>query len=372
MIKVAILGAGQIGRAVYQIITNLRDESDSKDNPYSYIDAFVIDSSKENILKIKYGSHYLLDIVATTEEDLTRELVNKGVTHVINSLPFFLNEKIALAAKAAKCAYIDFTEDDKMADRVQEIYADTNLNCAVKCGIAPGFINYVGFDLTKQIHIPESLMISVGALPRTVSFASTHPENSYNLTWSVDGLVNEYIRPCKVRKNGVEKDVDALDGLCKVFLDGSEYEAAYTSGGIGSLIRDLPNVSDIHYMTLRYPGHYKYIKGIVKKTLGDFDKLKEIFLKKFPFTNDDVIVVYANATGKDESGNLIRRTYYNKFYGIDGLTGIQSTTAGSGVSMLELMITGKISGMINHSDISLENFVNTIAFKKHYANRSTI
>jgi saccharopine dehydrogenase-like NADP-dependent oxidoreductase len=151
-----------------------------------------------------------------------------------------------------------------------------------------------------------------------------------------------------------------------VLLDGTEYEAAYTSGGIGSLVKDLPNVSDVHYMTLRYPGHYSYIKRLIQETSADFNKLREIFLKKFPFANDDVIVVYANAIGKDIEGNLIRRSYHNKFYGVDGLTGIQSTTAGSGVSMLELMITGKISGMINHSDVALNDFTNTLAFKKYY------
>ena len=44
MTKVAVLGAGQIGRAVYKIITTLRGQSDTYD-----IEAFVVDSSSENI-----------------------------------------------------------------------------------------------------------------------------------------------------------------------------------------------------------------------------------------------------------------------------------------------------------------------------------
>jgi saccharopine dehydrogenase-like NADP-dependent oxidoreductase len=365
MTKVAIFGAGQIGRAVFQILMNLRHTT-SEYNPYYNISAFVIDANQHSLIKLPYGNHESIDLTNSSVEDLSKFLQEKKVTHVVNALPFFLNEKVASAAAASKCSYIDFTEDDVMADKVQEIYKGTGLDCAVKCGLAPGFINYVGYNLVDIIDTPDSLMISVGALPRTVSYNIDSPEDSYNLTWSVDGLVNEYIRPCRVRKNGKEQEVAALEGLIKVVLDGDEYEAAYTSGGIGSLVRDLTNVPNVHYMTLRYPGHYNYIKSMVNYTSGDFDKLREIFLNKFPFTDDDIIVVYANALGKDKDGTKIRRTYSNKFYGTDDLTGIQSTTAGSGVAILELMLSGHLKGIINHSDVNLGRFVETEAFKKYY------
>jgi saccharopine dehydrogenase-like NADP-dependent oxidoreductase len=357
MTKVAILGAGQIGSAVLQIISNLRKDAIPKDLYYG-IETFIVDSKVE-------WAHYL-DINAASIEDVAKLLVEQGTTHVINALPFSFNVKVASAAAAANCSYIDFTEDDIMADKVQEIFKGSGLNCAVKCGLAPGFINYVGYDLVGKMDTPDSLLISVGALPRTVSFDRAHPEHSYNLSWSVDGLVNEYIRPCRIRRNGEEMEVAALGGLVTVVLDGIEYEAAYTSGGIGSLVRDLTNVPNVRYMTLRYPGHYKYIRSVVQDNHADFDTIRKIFVKTFPFTDDDVIVVYADAHGKDEAGVPIRRSYTNKFYGVNGLTGIQSTTAGSGVAMLELMLSGKLTGIIDHSTVSLKDFTNTHAFVDYY------
>jgi len=365
MTKVAILGAGQIGRAVYKIITDLRKDADFR-NPYYGIDAFVIDSSQENIQKLVYGSHYVVDLTTSSQKEITELLVGNEVTHVINALPFIFNVKVASAAAAANCSYIDFTEDDIMADKVKEVFKEGSLNCAVKCGLAPGFINYVGYDLVGKMDTPDSLLISVGALPRTVSYDKAHPEHSYNLSWSVDGLVNEYIRPCRVRKNGEEMEIPALGGLVKVVLDGTEYEAAYTSGGIGSLAHDLTNVPNVHYMTLRYPGHYKYVRGIVQDNHSNFDVIKKIFTNTFSFTDDDVIVVYANAQGKDKDGVPVRKSYSNKFYGVNGLTGIQSTTAGSGVAMLELMLEGKMTGIIDHSSVSLLDFTNTHAFLDYY------
>lgn len=359
MIKVAIFGAGQIGKAVHKIIEASSIAATMHVNsPYSGVATLLIDTNSDAQIN--------LDINKSTLEEVVNLLTANGVTHVINALPFFLNEKVASAAAGAKCSYIDFTEDDVMADKVQEIYKDTGLDCAVKCGLAPGFINYIGYDLVGKMDTPDSLMISVGALPRNVSYDAAHPEQSYNLTWSVDGLVNEYIRPCRIRKEGVEREVPALSGLVKVVLDGIEYEAAYTSGGVGSLVRDLKQVPNVHYMTLRYPGHYRFVRSVVQDYHGKFDTIKKLFQEKFPFTDDDVIVVYANAIGKDRNGNPIRRSYSNKFYGVGRLTGIQSTTAGAGVAMLELMIRQKVKGIINHSDVALADFMATEVFGKYY------
>lgn len=368
--RVAILGAGQIGRAVYKILsglTLLREDNEAM--PFSNVDAFVIDASQDSIQSLVYGSHIVVDLTLSSVEDITQILKDQKVTHVINALPFNLNEKAATAAVAANCSYIDFTEDDVMADKVQKLFTGSTLNCAVKCGLAPGFINYIGYDLVSKMDTPDSLLISVGALPRNVSYDMSHPENSYNLTWSVDGLVNEYIRPCRIRRDGELKEVPALGSIMKVVLDGIEYEAAHTSGGVGNLARDLINVPNVAYMTLRYPGHYRYVREVVQESHGKFDKIKKIFKQKFPFTDDDVIIVYANATGKDKAGNSVRRSYANKFYGVDGMTGIQSTTASAGVAVLELMLGGKVSGIVNQTDVSLADFTNTHAFKAFYSTR---
>lgn len=370
MTKIAVLGAGQIGRAALRILNTLHHELSNISGTYSDLTSIIVDANEDQLDQIPNPlSGRKFDLAGSTIEDITAFLMEEGATHIINALPFFLNEKVASAAAAARCHYIDFTEDDVMADKVQTIYESTGLTSAVKCGLAPGFINYIGNDLVGQIDTPDTLMVSVGALPRTVSYDQTHPEHSYNLTWSVDGLVNEYIRPCRVRKNGQELEVAPLTGIQTVIIDGFEYEAAYTSGGVGSLVRQLTDVPNVHYMTLRYPGHYRYVKEVVQSKRNDFDRIKEVFLKAFPHTDDDVIVVYANCTGKDAEGRLQRRSYANKFYGVDTLTGIQATTAGSGVAILEMILGGKLQGQIDHTTVELADFVQTSAFERYYKTR---
>lgn len=362
-VRVVIYGAGQIGSACRKFLYDLSYGRD--DFWYVVVDKQGVD-----------GDIIGRDLDKILAEEITFDLKTWGATHVIVAMPFAYNEKIATGAAEAGCNYIDFTEDDVMADKVQAIYQNyPTLTCAVKCGLAPGFINYLGHSLVKDITNEgyggggtcTDLMISVGALPRNVN--GNQAWQNYNLSWSVDGLVNEYIRPCRVRINGQEMEIPALTGREKVIADGVEYEAAFTSGGIGSLVKELKDVKNVAYKTLRYPGHYDYVIQAVGRLHKDFNKIKDEFLKLFPFNKDDVIVVYAEAKGINAKGTYTRNTFSGHFGGGDGLTGIQSTTAGSGVAILEMMLQGKISGIVNHADISLVDFMKTTTAQVAYSNK---
>lgn len=358
-IGIVILGAGQIGQAVLRLASDLLTDCNINPNRIQMWDA----KPGTSVLRV-------IDLMECSPGELAFLLNEVGAKVVINCLPFNFNEKVAIGASVSGCSYIDFTEDDVMADKVQAIYAGfPDLYCAVKCGLAPGFINYVGHTLVNKIHNCADLMISVGALPRNVNYANAM--HSYNLSWSVDGLVNEYIRPCRIRHLGREMEISALTGLEKVIADGVEYEAAYTSGGVGSLVKELKRVPNVGYKTLRYPGHYKYVRECVKRHHGDFEPIKAEFLEVFPFNKDDVIVIYAEAKGYDENKRFVRETYSRHLIGTNGLTSIQSTTAGSGVAILELMITNQLTKkIINHGDIDMLKFCSTRTFERSYKVRT--
>jgi saccharopine dehydrogenase-like NADP-dependent oxidoreductase len=361
--KIVIFGHGQIGTACGKFIYDLF---------YNKLGPAATDVYEIWDKAAPAGVHRV-DIDQLSVMEIAGLLVAVKATHVIVAMPFQYNEKIAQAACHAECHYIDFTEDDLMADKVQAIYKDSGLTCAVKCGLAPGFINYLGHSLVRDIvgEVPagaagtcSDLMISVGALPRNVN--GSNPRDWYNLSWSVDGLVNEYIRPCRVRIRGQEIEIPALTGKERVLADGNKYEARYTSGGVGSLVKELKHVQNVAYKTLRYPGHYDYVVDAVNRHRSDFSGIKSEFLRTFPFNPDDVIVVYAEAKGVDANNTYIRRSYSSHFVGVDGLSAIQSTTAGSGVAVLELMLDQQIFGIINHADISLEMISQTFTFKSSY------
>jgi hypothetical protein len=162
------------------------------------------------------------------------------------------------------------------------------------------------------------------------------PSNAlnYNLTWSTDGVINEYCEPCEAIVNGQLRETQALEELEEFSLDGILYEAFNTSGGLGTLCETLAGkVRNLNYRTIRYPGH----AAIMKALLNDLrlrdrrELLKDILENAVPITLQDVVIVFVTVSGM-RGGQLVQETYANKIYaapmGGRVRSAIQITTAG--------------------------------------------
>ena len=92
------------------------------------------------------------------------------------------------------------------------------------------------------------------------------PSNAlnYNLTWTTDGVINEYCEPCEAIVDGQLREVPALEECEEFSLDGTRYEAFNTSGGLGTLCETLEGkVRNLNYRTIRYPGHAAIMKALL-------------------------------------------------------------------------------------------------------------
>jgi saccharopine dehydrogenase-like NADP-dependent oxidoreductase len=200
----------------------------------------------------------------------------------------------------------------------------------------------------------------VGALPKFPSNAL-----NYNLTWSTDGVINEYCEPCEAIVNGQLKETQPLEELEEFSLDGILYEAFNTSGGLGTLCETLAGkVRNLNYRTIRYPGH----AAIMKALLNDLrlrdrrELLKDILENAVPITLQDVVIVFATVSGM-RAGQLMQETYANKIYAapIGGRvrSAIQITTAGAICAVLDMLSAGKLpqAGLIRQEEIGLKDFL---------------
>jgi len=187
----------------------------------------------------------------------------------------------------------------------------------------------------------------------------------YNLTWSVDGLINEYCHPCEAIHGGEFISALPLEGLEHFSLDGTEYEAFNTSGGLGTLCETLEGkVRTLNYRTIRYPGH----AAIMKALLNDLrlrdrrDVLKDILENAVPTTTQDVVIIFVTVAGWRE-GRLVQETYARKIYsamvGGQIRSAIQITTASSLAAMLDLLAHGKLPqrGFLRQEDVKLADFL---------------
>jgi saccharopine dehydrogenase-like NADP-dependent oxidoreductase len=346
MPRILLLGAGKIGSAITHMLSS------------QGFDLMVADS---DALALSYIRHPNVEtrVADLFDESALRDLVH-GQDAVLSACPFHLTPRVAAAAKAGGAHYFDLTEDVESTRAVKLLALGAKTAFAPQCGLAPGFISIVAADLVKKFDSVRSVCMRVGALP-------LYPSNAlkYNLTWSTDGLINEYCNPCEAIHEGKLIEVLPLEEVEAFSLDGIEYEAFNTSGGLGTLCETLGGrVETLNYKTVRYPGHRDIAKLLVQdlRLSHRRDILKDVLETAIPITSQDVVLVFVTVSGMRE-GRLTQETYARKVYSreIGGrlMSAIQITTAAGICAMLDLMLEGALPqcGFVRQEQASLEAFL---------------
>ena len=218
---VVVIGAGKIGSTIAELLASTGDYH-----------VTLVDRSSE-VLAGRDHDERIHAVAADVDDGLKLVELLNGKFAVLNAAPFNLTTVIAEAARARRTHYLDLTEDVASTRRVMALAADAPVAFIPQCGLAPGFISIVAFDMAQRFETLDSVKLRVGALPHIPSNAL-----NYNLTWSTDGVINEYCEPCEAIVNGSRREVAAAGGMEEFSLDGVTYEAFNTSGGLGTLVRD--------------------------------------------------------------------------------------------------------------------------------------
>jgi saccharopine dehydrogenase-like NADP-dependent oxidoreductase len=332
MHRVLILGAGKIG----SLISGLLAESGSYQVQLGDVDAAAAFAVAKAHASPQLTPHAL---DATNAPALAAHLAAHPVDAVISSLPYYCNVGVAEAARHAGIHYFDLTEDVEVTRAVRRIAEGAGTAFVPQCGLAPGFISIAAAELITHFDELRAVKLRVGALPQ-------HPNNvlKYSLTWSTEGLINEYGNPCQAIVEGHSIDVAPLEGLEEIEIDGTLYEAFNTSGGLGSLAETHgAHCESMNYKTIRYPGHCEQMRLLMNDLKLNHDRgtLKRILENAVPQTLQDVVIVYAAVTGKQD-GELREENYVNKVYPqlIAGRlwSAIQVTTASGITSVVDLVL----------------------------------
>ncbi len=362
MQEILVLGAGKIGA----LISGLLAESDD----YRVQLADSAAGAAENVVKahdLDNIEAFTLD--ATDEKALTAHVREQKPVAVVSGLPYYCNVGVANVARAEGLHYFDLTEDVEVTKAVRKLAEGAETVFVPQCGLAPGFISIAANELIQHFDELRSVKLRVGALPQ-------HPNNvlKYSLTWSTDGIINEYGNVCQSIINGEEIDVLPLEGLEEIEIDGTLYEAFNTSGGLGSLAETYDErVQTMNYKTIRYPGHCEQMRLLMNGLKLNYDRatLKRILENAIPQTLQDVVIVYAAVTGLQD-GELREENYVNKVYPevVAGRlwSAIQITTAAGICSVLDRILQDPEShkGFIAQEEFSLKNILEN-RFGQYYA-----
>lgn len=377
--NVLVLGAGKVGKSVAELLLactrgECRVTVADRDLP-------TLKKVEDNLARLRAHVPHPVEFstrpVDAADLDAVRAAL-AGHDAVISMLPFNFVAQVAAAAAAAGVHYFDVTEDVHAAERTRAL--DVRASAVVpQCGLAPGFIGIAAHDLAGQFDVLHELTLRVGALPQ-------FPTNAlkYNITWSAAGLVNEYCEPCAVLRAGKPHQAPALDGLERFSLEGVEYEAFYTSGGVGSLIDTLVQegrVGDqtaVAYKTIRYPGHRDLMRFLLHDLrLGERDvqatRAGNVFNRALavdllehalPRTLQDLVVIFITAVGLRRGRR--EQVAYRRAIRATTLFGrvwpaIELTTAAGVCAMVDLHRRGVLpaTGFIPQECCTLEMFSRT-------------
>jgi saccharopine dehydrogenase-like NADP-dependent oxidoreductase len=281
---------------------------------------------------------------------------------VVSCLPYHLNLAVAKAAHRLGIHYFDLTEDVATTDAIRLMADTSDAVMAPQCGLAPGFIGIVGADLCKRFDKIRDIELRVGALPR-------YPNGllGYSFTWSPAGVINEYINDAEVIHNGVRKMVPSLDGIETINIEGQEFEAFTTSGGLGTLCETMEGkVDTLNYKTIRYPGHAKLMRFLMYELILKDKKemLEQILTEAKPPVKEDVVYVYAVVEGWNND-QLQREEFYHAYHPVTihgkQWRAISWTTAASVVSVVEMVAKGILpqKGFIRQEQIPFDEFLQT-------------
>ncbi len=348
MKNLLVVGAGKIGSVIADLLAHTGDYA-----------VTLADRSADALAEPGLDARVAKLVLDIGDPAALRAALH-GRFAVVSAAPFHLTVAVAEAARDAGVHYLDLTEDVAATRRIREFAADARTAFIPQCGLAPGFVSIVAADLARKFDKLDSVRMRVGALP-------AYPSNAlnYNLTWSTDGVINEYIEPCEAIVDGRLTTVPALEEREEFSLDGVLYEAFNTSGGLGTLAETLHGkVRTLNYRTIRYPGHASIMKALLHDLrLADRrDVLKDILERAVPATMQDVVIVFVTVSGMKD-GRLLQDTWARKIYShaMHGTlrSAIQITTASSACAMVDLLAAGRLpqAGFVKQEDVRLDEFL---------------
>jgi saccharopine dehydrogenase-like NADP-dependent oxidoreductase len=364
MHQVSVFGAGKIGEAICAMLGGS-----------GRYEVTVADASLERAASIAASfPRVRAEQLDLSDLDRARTLL-QGRKAVLCALPFHCNATVARLAKECGAHYFDLTEDVEVGREVERIADGASSVFVPHCGLAPGFISIAAFHLIRSFEAVHSVKMRVGALP-------LYPSNRllYNLTWSTEGLINEYIKPCEALLDGKIVHTLPLEGYERFSLDGAEYEAFNTSGGLGTLCRTLEGkVQQLDYKSVRYPGHHDFVQFLMRDLrFRDFpDELRVILERAISTTAQDKCIIFVEVIGVS-GGRLRQRTYASTVYNASmhghHFGAIQITTAAGICAPLDMLLEGKLAarpGVMRAEETPLPEFL-VNEFGKYYADERAL
>jgi saccharopine dehydrogenase-like NADP-dependent oxidoreductase len=364
--KIIIAGAGGIGRAAGLIMAEQPDFDCE-----IYLGDINHPVAQESAAWIQQGASSLvtIDTFEMSDKGVSEhmEYILKSADILLDCLPGSEAVNMAKLALNYNLHYVNLTEYVQETKDIIQLTQNAQTGFVLQSGLAPGYVNILANHLYKEFvsefgdQVVERISMKVGALPKMTK----HP-HYYGFTWSPIGVATEYVKEAIVIQDGIKQSIPSLSDTTRLIIDGIHFEDNFTSGGAA----DLPDffkdkVRHLDYKTIRYPGHYAWVKDQLSE-IKDSDTKEQLLLQKMldqiPHAEDDVIILYVSVLGRD-SQNVLRIKERSmkiepSLVGSHKLKAIQTATAAPMLEAARMLLSGKYKGPVLQSQIDTEEFLN--------------
>jgi lysine 6-dehydrogenase len=295
----------------------------------------------------------------------------RGHDGVLSAVPYFFNLALCEAAIDSGCHFADLGGNNAVVRKEYALArkaAKKNLAIAPDCGLSPGMASILAGQLVRRVGgQADALKIYVGGLPE-----NPKPPFFYQMVFSVEGLINEFVEPAKILRNGKIHEIEPLTEPEEFHMQGFDPMIAFhTSGGTSTLPETFQGkVGECFEKTLRYPSHFKMIRGLYDFGFFSSKKMQfgnaeisprqltsQLFLDKMSGNEPDVTIMRIEAHQK---GNVASFTIEDHFDARTKMTSMMRTTAWPASVVLQMICSGQISkrgGIYQELDVPAEIFL---------------
>jgi lysine 6-dehydrogenase len=346
--KILVLGAGRMGHgAVFDLIHNSPDVASVTVADFDLAKAETVAAAvggKTQACQID-GSNYG-DVV-----DLMR-----GHDSVISCVNYWYNESLSRAAIETKANFCDLGGNNYVVDSqlaLDEEAKAADINIIPDCGLAPGMVSILAMHGAARFDSINEIHIRVGGLPQ-----DPKPPLNYQLVFSVEGLINEYVEVARVIRAGKIQTVESMTELESLEFEGfPPLEAFQTSGGTSTLPETfLGKIRELDYKTIRYAGHCEKFKTMIDlglcssdEIVVDFQKVTprkvfgQLLQKHLPADGPDYVLVRLDFAGeKDGVDRKLRYDIVDKLDEATGMSAMMRTTAFPASIIAQMMARGDV------------------------------
>lgn len=356
--------------AVYDLVHN------SPDVEAVTVADFYLKNAKNIAQNVASPKVSATQIDASNYEDVVKLMGHHD--SAISCVNYWYNVELSNAAIETKTNFCDLGGNNYVVDEQLGLDSEAKhagISIIPDCGLAPGMVSILAMNGLKRFDEINEIHIRVGGLPQ-----DPQPPLNYQLVFSVEGLINEYIETARVIRDGKIEEVESMTELENLsFEDFPPLEAFQTSGGTSTLPDSLlGKVNQLDYKTIRYSGHCEKFKTMIDlglfssdDVLVDFVKIKprkvfgELLQQNLPADGPDYVLIRVEFVGR-QNGELKKLRYdiIDKFDEVTNLSAMMRTTAFPASIIAQMMARGEVSSRgatPQELAINPENFIAELA-----------